>query len=328
MNTYHLVALIGQVFEAYVTEHHTTDIMQILLALDEDAHYSVVSNTMTLFEANMEVGDYFNTVSVNSTQQGWHKVKHHLHARITDLPLCPELTRENIPKSRNAGHFLFVTDTVIRTSVTKVLEYKGLNVCHCGPPFPADLGVQVQAVCGQYSMVVILEDDLVDSCKSGNTGHYDFTSHWSFLMNRNVFKGISDITMNLVDLVLKANFIEVNNEQTMAALVLEDMQKEKQILMSLCPRVFGMYVVKLSVAMVLAGGVQRIDPSGTKVRGILEMLLQYIHTIVLRHDANYFVKCTSPSCSKAPSQHDADTPVLHGWDGVLRLISSPFFLHT
>lgn len=55
-----LVALIGQVFEAYVTEHHTTDIMQILLALDEDAHYSVVSNTMTLFEANMEVGDYFN----------------------------------------------------------------------------------------------------------------------------------------------------------------------------------------------------------------------------------------------------------------------------
>uniref|UniRef100_A0A4W5NKC1 Uncharacterized protein n=1 Tax=Hucho hucho TaxID=62062 RepID=A0A4W5NKC1_9TELE len=58
-------------------------------------------------------------------------------------------------------------------------------------------------------MMVILEDDLVDSCKSGR----------------------------------------------------------KQILMSLCPQVFGMYVVKLSVAMVLAGGVQRIDPSGTKVRG-------------------------------------------------------------
>lgn len=29
-----------------------------------------------------------------------------------------------------------------------------------------------------------------------------------------------------------------------------------------------MYVIKLAVAMVLAGGVQRIDPSGTKVRGI------------------------------------------------------------
>lgn len=41
-----------------------------------------------------------------------------------------------------------------------------------------------------------------------------------------------------------------------------------QILVSLCPQVFGMYVVKLAVAMVLAGGVQRIDPSGTKVRGM------------------------------------------------------------
>ena len=43
------------------------------------------------------------------------------------------------------------------------------------------------------------------------------------------------------------------------------------------------------------------------------------------HDAIYFVKCTSPSCSKAPPQHDAATPVLHGWDGVLRLASLPLF---
>ena len=37
----------------------------------------------------------------------------------------------------------------------------------------------------------------------------------------------------------------------------------------------------------------------------LEMLLQYIHIIFLPHDAIYFVKCTSPSCSKAPPHHDA-----------------------
>lgn len=29
-----------------------------------------------------------------------------------------------------------------------------------------------------------------------------------------------------------------------------------------------MYVIKLAVAMVLAGGVQSIDSSGTKIRGI------------------------------------------------------------
>ena len=55
------------------------------------------------------------------------------------------------------------------------------------------------------------------------------------------------------------------------------------------------------------------------------MLLQCIHIIFLPHDAIYFVKCTSPSCSKAPPQHDAANPVLHGWDGVLRLASLPLF---
>uniref|UniRef100_A0A8C7SPM4 Phospholipase n=1 Tax=Oncorhynchus mykiss TaxID=8022 RepID=A0A8C7SPM4_ONCMY len=55
------------------------------------------------------------------------------------------------------------------------------------------------------------------------------------------------------------------------------------------------------------------------------MLLQYIHIHFLPHYAIYFVKCTSPSCSKAPPQHDAATPVLHGWDGVLRLASLPLF---
>ena len=55
------------------------------------------------------------------------------------------------------------------------------------------------------------------------------------------------------------------------------------------------------------------------------MFLQYIYLIFLPHETIYFVKCTSPSCSKAPPQHDAATPVLHGWDGVLRLASLSLF---
>lgn len=114
-----------------------------------------------------------------------------------------------------------------------------------------------------------------------------------------------------VELVLKANNIEVNNQHAGSALLMEEVEKEfedfwdsykhnpmaggfriclitlkfyfystcfllilsplsvgrNQILLSLCPQVFGMYVIKLAVAMVLAGGVQRIDPSGTKIRG-------------------------------------------------------------
>ncbi|XP_074471552.1 DNA helicase MCM9 isoform X3 [Sebastes fasciatus] len=92
-----------------------------------------------------------------------------------------------------------------------------------------------------------------------------------------------------VELALKANNMEVNNQQAAAALLLKDTQKEfedfwtnykhdpiagrNQILLSLCPQVFGMYVIKLAVAMVLAGGVQRIDSSGTKIRGECHMLL-------------------------------------------------------
>jgi hypothetical protein len=55
------------------------------------------------------------------------------------------------------------------------------------------------------------------------------------------------------------------------------------------------------------------------------MLLQFIHVIFLPNDAIYFVKCTSPSCSNAPPQHDAASPVLHSWDGILRLASLPLF---
>lgn len=54
------VALTGLTFETYVMEHHRNDILQILQERDEDAHYSLVVNAMTLFEANMEVGEYFN----------------------------------------------------------------------------------------------------------------------------------------------------------------------------------------------------------------------------------------------------------------------------
>lgn len=48
-------ALIDRVFEAYLTEHHRDDILQLYADTPEDAHQAVVVNAMTLFEANMEV---------------------------------------------------------------------------------------------------------------------------------------------------------------------------------------------------------------------------------------------------------------------------------
>ncbi|XP_067338365.1 DNA helicase MCM9 isoform X2 [Channa argus] len=345
-------ALIGQVFETYLTEHHHGDILQLFADANEETHHAVVVNAMTLFETNMEVGDYFNAYPKDvlaifdkvlnraalellgdhgGQRAKEQRMRHALHARITGLPVCPELTRDTIPKSRDFGHFLSVSGTVIRTSVAKVLEYERDYMCAkcrhvftveadfeqyytfvspmaCPNPdgcnsykFTCLSGGSEPAACKDYqeikiqeqvqrlsvgsiprSMVVVLEDDLVDTCKSG-----DDVTVYGVICQR--WKPLYDGTRCEVELVLKANNIEVNNQQSAAPLLMKDVQKEfedfwnsykhdpiagrNQILASLCPQVFGMYVIKLSVAMVLAGGVQRVDSSGTKIRGECHMLL-------------------------------------------------------
>ncbi|XP_067330402.1 AFG3-like protein 2 isoform X3 [Channa argus] len=57
----------------------------------------------------------------------------------------------------------------------------------------------------------------------------------------------------------------------------------------------------------------------------LEKLLQYFYIMFCPHDAIYYVKYTSPSCSKKPPQCDAVTPIPHSWDALLRLASFPLF---
>uniref|UniRef100_A0A671UWS8 DNA helicase MCM9 n=1 Tax=Sparus aurata TaxID=8175 RepID=A0A671UWS8_SPAAU len=333
-----LEALIGRVFETYLTEHHHGDILQLIADTDEETHRPVVVNAMTLFEANMEVGDYFNaypndvltifdkvlhrkaTEILNNAspkncggqRTNKDRMRHTLHARITGLPVCPELTRDTIPRSRDVGHFLSVTGTVIRTSVTKVLEYERDYMCtKCRHVFTVQADFDQfytfaqlvacpnpdgcnsykfsclsegsePAACKDYqeikiqeqvqrlsvgsiprSMVVVLEDDLVDGCKSGD----DVTVYGVMCQRWKPFYGD---TCCDVELVLKANNIEVNNQQAAASLALKDAQKEfedfwssykhdpiagrNQILLSLCPQVFGMYLIKLAVAMVLIRG--------------------------------------------------------------------------
>ncbi|KAK2517967.1 Mcm9 [Columba livia] len=344
------VNLIGQVFESYVLEHHRDDILGILREPDEEAHYPVVVDALTLFETNMEVGEYFNAfpsevltifdsalrraalaVLQADTVPTQLSAKHNLHARVSGLPVCPELTREHIPKTRDVGHFLSVTGTVIRTSLVKVLEYERSYICNkckhvfvvkadfeqyyafCRPSaclneegcnstkFTCLSGTTSSTCCRDYQeikiqeqvqrlsvgsiprcMVVILEDDLVDSCKSGD----DITVYGVVMQRWKPFR--EDARCDL-ELVLKANYIKVNNEQLAGVVIDEEVRKEfedfwekhrndplagrNEILASLCPQVFGLYLVKLAVAMVLAGGVQRTDATGTRVRGESHLLL-------------------------------------------------------
>uniref|UniRef100_A0AAY4CG53 DNA helicase MCM9 n=1 Tax=Denticeps clupeoides TaxID=299321 RepID=A0AAY4CG53_9TELE len=345
--------LAARVFEAYVLEHHRGDVLRLLREEGAAAgrHRPLLVNAMSLFEASMEVGEVFTafparvlpvfdralrraaeTVGRSASLPGSEVAGRNLHARISGLPVCPELTRDHIPRSHDVGHFLSVTGTVIRTSVRKVLEYERDYMCaRCrlvfsvpadfqqhyafAPPTrcPSEEGCSSYkftclsadsaspAACRDYqeikiqeqvqrlsvgsvprSMLVVLEDDLVDACKSGDdvTVYGVVCQRWKPL----VPDGRCD-----VEVVLKANHLDVNNDQTPVSSALEDGHAEfrefwdrhrhdpvsgrNRILMSLCPQVFGMYVVKLAVAMVLAGGVQRVDSCGTKVRGESHLLL-------------------------------------------------------
>nr|XP_003404298.2 DNA helicase MCM9 isoform X1 [Loxodonta africana]XP_023395466.1 DNA helicase MCM9 isoform X1 [Loxodonta africana] len=345
------VTLVGQVFESYVSEYHKNDILLILKEMDEDAHYPVVVNAMTLFETNMEIGEYFNvfpnevltifdsalrrsalTILQSLSQPEDVSMKQNLHARISGLPVCPELVREHIPKTKDVGHFLSVTGTVIRTSLVKVLEFERDYMCNkckhvfvvkadfeqyytfCRPSscpslescdsskFTCLSGLSSSPTkCRDYqeikiqeqvqrlsvgsiprSMKVILEDDLVDSCKSGD----DLTIYGVVMQRWKPFQ--QDVRCE-VEIVLKANYVQVNNEQSTGIIMDEEVRKEfedfwenyrsdpfagrNEILASLCPQVFGLYLVKLAVAMVLAGGIQRTDATGTRVRGESHLLL-------------------------------------------------------
>ncbi|XP_015684587.1 DNA helicase MCM9 [Protobothrops mucrosquamatus] len=344
------INLIGQVFESYILAYHHTDILQILREKDDDAHYPVIVDALTLFETNMEIGEYFNafpnevlpifdnalrraaTTCQSASQAQEFIIKQNLHARISGLPVCPELTREHIPKTKDVGHFLSITGTIIRTSLVKVLEFERDYMCNkckhifvvkadfeqyyafCRPStcpgkegctsskFTCLSGTScVPSRCKDYqeikiqeqvqrlsvgniprSMMVVLEDDLVDSCKSG-----DDITVYGVVMQR--WKPFHQDSRCDVEIVLKANYIQVNNEQIMGITIDEDVRKEfkdfwerhkndplagrNEILASLCPQIFGLYLVKLAVAMVLAGGVQRTDSTGTRVRGESHLLL-------------------------------------------------------
>jgi DNA helicase MCM9 len=92
-----------------------------------------------------------------------------------------------------------------------------------------------------------------------------------------------------VDLILYANFVRVNNDEQTQINITKEKEKvfhdfwaeyktrpltaRNIIIGSVCPQLYGMYIVKLAVSLVLLGGVSRKDLTGTKVRGESHLLL-------------------------------------------------------
>ncbi|XP_060167896.1 probable DNA helicase MCM9 [Lycium barbarum] len=157
------------------------------------------------------------------------------------------------------------------------------KICHDYQEIKIQESTQVLGVGAiPRSLPVILKDDLVDMVKAGDdvivTGI--LTAKWS--------TDLKDVRCDL-DPVLIANHVRRMNELKSDIDIPDDaVLKFKQfwaefkdtplkgrnaILRGICPQVFGLFTVKLAVALTLIGGVQHVDASGTKVRGESHLLL-------------------------------------------------------
>eukprot|EP00794_Sanderia_malayensis_P020029 gene20029-21992_t len=344
------------VFQSFLETYHSKEIDEILLSENVSEHYSLHVNALDFFNINMDIGNcllkqpqqflpIFDTALCNTEVSQMEKAVHlltddasttsykpNVHIRISNLPVCSELTRVSIPKSADIGSFLANSGTLIRTSLSKLLEFEKEYMCNkckhvftvqadleqyyafpkptaCPSPEPCNsvkftcfsggnksptnykdyqeikIQEQVQKLSVgtiPRSTWVILEDDLVDMCKPG-----DDVTVYGTVMQR--WQPVSKDSKCNIELVMKANNIVVNNDQQSAATLTEELKREFQefwqlhsnhplhgrneILTSFCPQVFGLYVVKLSVALALIGGVQHVSESGTRTRGESHLLL-------------------------------------------------------
>ncbi|XP_063908869.1 DNA helicase MCM9-like isoform X2 [Zophobas morio] len=125
------------------------------------------------------------------------------------------------------------------------------------------------------SMWVTLEDDLVDSCKPGD----NITVCGLVKRRQNHFYVGKKME---IELVIKANHVQVNNNNASALSLTPELKDMFQafwktyadmplaardiILKSICPQLFGLYIVKLATAVVLAGGSSLHNTSNTGVR--------------------------------------------------------------
>ncbi|KAJ3318966.1 DNA helicase mcm9 [Boothiomyces sp. JEL0866] len=130
------------------------------------------------------------------------------------------------------------------------------------------------------TITCILMDDLVDECKAG-----DDVTITSIVIER--WKKIKDYERCELEITLYANNIRVNNSNATLGLTRE-LQEEFQnywkeykdtpflarnkILASFCPQVYGLYIVKLAIMLVLVGGVGKQE-GGLKIRGDSHILL-------------------------------------------------------
>ena len=114
--------------QSFLEDHHLRDVRHILLQDDTSQHYSITVNTLELFDSNIHVSQCLlsepnttlplfdsalaqaaMTVMQDTDSPNNMSFKPHLHIRLSNLPVCPELKRNTIPKSSDIGKFLAIS---------------------------------------------------------------------------------------------------------------------------------------------------------------------------------------------------------------------------
>ena len=129
---------------------------------------------------------------------------------------------------------------------------------------------------------VILLDDLVDHCQAGDTVMVigEVRTRWNKERPGERCE---------VEIVVVANNVRTDNDEKRSSALTDDLRLEfahywehhrtsplagrDNILRSICPTIYGLYLVKLAVALVLIGGVERHGAGGMHIRGQCHLLL-------------------------------------------------------
>lgn len=134
--------------QSFLEEHHLRDVRQILLQEDISQHYSVTVNTLELFDSNIHISQSLlaepmktlplfdsalaqaaMTIMQDTDSPSNMSFKPHLHIRLSNLPVCPELKRNTIPKSSDINKFLAISGTVVLYYVHWITFQEGTGNC-------------------------------------------------------------------------------------------------------------------------------------------------------------------------------------------------------
>eukprot|EP01132_Coremiostelium_polycephalum_P009733 gene9733-11953_t len=132
------------------------------------------------------------------------------------------------------------------------------------------------------SILILLQEDLVSSCQAGD----DLTVSGVAIRR---WRPIRPDERCDVEIVLLANHVRIMNEQRMGVGLTDEIRTQfedfwilhehnqlegrNKILKNICPAIFGLFVVKLALMLILIGGVPTTDSNGVRKRGDCHMLM-------------------------------------------------------